>query len=153
VSGRYPICPESRKSQSGMFDSSGLTSPAVFACLQAALLLACAMALLARPMHPLRGSLKSPAGARLYSGCALFATSDCMRRHASPCEKIPFETPFDLRASQSWHWNIENLGHHPTISDGVNRSDGDRSVPAIARGATNASAPTVRTRDVIKIVY
>ncbi|KAJ7793125.1 hypothetical protein B0H14DRAFT_3889484, partial [Mycena olivaceomarginata] len=40
----------------------------------------------------------------------------------------------------------------PFLTRGVNRSDGDRSVPAIARGATNASA-TVRTRDVIKIVY
>ncbi|KAJ7364708.1 hypothetical protein DFH08DRAFT_1073313 [Mycena albidolilacea] len=42
-----------------------LTSPAVFVCLQAALLLASAMAFFARPMYPLRGSLKSPAGARL----------------------------------------------------------------------------------------
>jgi hypothetical protein len=97
--------------------SEALTSPAVLACLQAALLLACTMALLARPMHPLRGSLKSPAGARLYSGWALFASIRHIGLHANPCWKIPFKTPFDLRASQSWHWNIGSLGHHPTISD------------------------------------
>ncbi|KAJ7898596.1 hypothetical protein B0H14DRAFT_3124346 [Mycena olivaceomarginata] len=71
--GSLPDCPECRKSQSGTFQPKRRRC----ICLSslAALLLACAMALFTRPMHPLRGSLKSLAGARLVVLYSLHRTA------------------------------------------------------------------------------